>query len=147
MHKNKAFTLIEIMVVVAIIGMLAAFAISMMVRSRMTTNETVAIASCKTIASACQSYYSVNIPHTYPSSLVLLGGAAGGPAYIDSSLVSGLRSGYTFTYALTTPVSFTVNANPEFIGRTGNRFFYTDETGRMTAKTGGSAGPNDPSVS
>lgn len=146
--NRKAFTLIEIMVVVTIVSLLAALSISMMLRNRITTNEIVAITSCKTIVSACQSYFSSNIPHSYPPDLATLGVTGPlGPSYIDTSLASGVKAGYAYTYSLTSPVSFTVNADPQFPGRTGNRYFYSDETGRITAREGGAAGPGDAPVS
>ncbi len=146
--KNKAFTLIEIMVVVAIVALLAALAINIMVRSRMNANETVAIGSAKTVASACQSYYAVSVPHEYPDTLAELGVAgASGPAFIDTSLASGTKSGYIYTYQKTSVVTFVLYIEPQVPGRTGERFFYTDETGLMTARRGGRAGPGDPSVS
>ena len=143
---RKGFTLVEIMVVVAIVGLLAAFSISMMLRNRMTTNEAIAIGACKTIVSACQSYYTSTLPHVYPPSLAALGTGGAGPSYIDSQLASGTKSGYNYTYVLVNQVSFTVNANPSFPGRTGSRYFYTDETGRITAREGGAAGPGDTEV-
>jgi prepilin-type N-terminal cleavage/methylation domain-containing protein len=142
--KKSAFTLIEIMVVVAVISILATVSISMMLRNRMTTNETVAITSCRTIVSACQSYYAANLPHVYPATLAALRGT--GPSYIDSRLAAGQRSGYNFIYSLISPVSFTLYAEPTAPGRTGNRYFYTDETGKITAKEGARAGPGDPAV-
>jgi len=146
--NKKAFTLIEIMVVVAIVAMLAALSISMMLRNRVTTNEIVAITSCKTIVSACQSYFASTIPHSYPPTLATLGVAGpSGPSYIDTSLAFGVKAGYTYTYSPISPVSFTLNADPQFPGRTGVRYFYTDETGRITAREGGAAGPGDASVS
>ncbi|NQT96078.1 MAG: type II secretion system protein [Candidatus Omnitrophica bacterium] len=145
--KKRAFTLVEIMVVVSLIGLLAALAVSLMLRNRMTTNETVAIANSKTIGSACQSYYAMTTPNLYPPNLQLLGAAGPtGPSYIDVTLASGLKSGYRFIYTRTSAVTFTLFAEPQAPGRTGNRFFYTDETGRITANEGGRAGPGDTPV-
>ena len=146
--KNRAFTLVEIMVVVGIVALLAALAINIMVRSRMNANETVAIGSTRTVNSACQSYYSVVIPHEYPDSLAILGvSGVTGPSYIDTSLASGTKSGYIYTYQKTSVVTFVLYVDPQVPGRTGERFFYTDETGRTTANKGGRAGPSDPSIS
>jgi len=146
--KQTAFSLIEIMVVVSIISLLAALSISMMMRNRITANETVAITSCKTVVSACQSYFSSIVPRSYPLNLSVLGQAGPlGPSFIDSGLASGVKSGYSYTYLLTSPVSFTLNADPQFPGRTGVRFFYADETGRITAREGSAAGPGDAPIS
>jgi prepilin-type N-terminal cleavage/methylation domain-containing protein len=146
--KNRiAFTLVEIMVVVSILALLAAISIPMMLRNQITANETTAIASCRTIVSACQSFYSYSIPRVYPADLAVLGTAGpAGPAYIDSVLASGAKSGYDFTYARTSMVSFTLNADPQVPGRTGVRYFYSDETGRISASEDGPAGPGDPSI-
>jgi type II secretory pathway pseudopilin PulG len=145
--KKNSFTLVEIMIVIAIIVVITGLSIPLMLRNRITANEAVAIASCKTIGSACQSYYTMIIPHSYPPNLATLGIAGPtGPSYIDTGLASGQKSGYDFIYNLTSPVSFTVNANPTFPGRTGVRYFYTDETGRITGRQGGQAGPADSPV-
>ena len=145
-RADKAFTLVEIMVVVAIVGILATLAISMVLRNYMTSNETVAISACKTIISACQSYYVGTSPHRYPASLNVLGGSGLGPAYIDELLASRVKSGYRYTYRATTPVTFTLGAEPVFPGRTGGRYFFADETGKITASTTGPAGPDDPAI-
>ena len=141
------FTLVEIMVVVSILALIAAVSIPMMLRNQISANETTAIASCRTIVSACQSFYSYSMPRTYPETLVELGTAGPtGPAYIDVVLASGAKSGYNFTYNRISPVIFTLNVDPQAPGRTGVRFFYSDETGRITGREGGQAGPGDPSI-
>ncbi|UCH12244.1 MAG: prepilin-type N-terminal cleavage/methylation domain-containing protein [Candidatus Omnitrophota bacterium] len=142
--KKSGFTLVEIMVVIAIVATIAAIAISSMLRSRLNANETIAIASCKTIGSACQSYFSTE--DTYPSSLAYLAAPASNPPYIDDELAGGEKAGYEFTYEWINPVSFTLNAAPAYSGRTGERCFYTDETGIITYKKGAPAGPDDPAV-
>lgn len=142
---RSGFTLIEIMIVISIITILAVFAIPSYLRSRITANESVAIASCKAITSACQSYYA-NRGNTYPSALTDLISPNSDPPYIDTLLSSGTKQGYTFTYNLVTSERFTLNAAPQTSSRTGVRYFYSDETGIVTVNSTGQAGPNDPPV-
>ena len=146
--SNQAgFTLVEIMVVVSIVIILATLAISLILRNRITTNEAVAITSCRTISSACQSYYAGSLPHAYPDTLARLGPAQSDPPYIDSAVATGSRSGYNFIYTPSEDtVSFVLLAEPVVYQRTGNRYFYTDETGKTTAKEGETAGPDDPAL-
>ena len=149
MHNKcvAGFTLVEIMVVVSILALLAVISIPMMLRNQINANETIAISSCRTIVSACQSFYTYNMPRMYPTDLSILGAATEtGPAFLDNALASGTKSGYNFTYNRTSPFAFTLNADPQLPGRTGNRYFYSDETSRITAREGGQAGSGDPEI-
>ncbi|MDD5291949.1 MAG: type II secretion system protein [Candidatus Omnitrophica bacterium] len=146
-RRKSGFTLVEIMVVVAIILIVMTLALPNILRSRMNANEVAAIAHCRLISTACQSYYSNSIPHVYPNSLEDLIEPNSSPAYIDTTLASGEKQGYIFTYDLVNEDSFTLNAAPRTPGRTGVRYFYTDETGVIRNKNDEEAGPDDPPVS
>ena len=145
-QRQKAFTLIEIMVVVAIVATLAALAVSSMLRSRMNANELGAIAGCRTIATGSQNFYNNNNPHTYPSALSDLTSPASTPAYIDSVLASGTRQGYTYTYVLVDAEHFLLNADPVSPGTTGTRHFFVDQTGVLRANAAVAATETDPPV-
>ena len=145
--KNSGFTLVEIMVVVGIIMIVLTLALPNMLRSRISANEAAAVANCRLISNACQGYYANVIPHTYPLSLEGLIEPTSNPPYIDTTLATGTKQGYLFTYAFVNDDSFTLLANPKNVGRTGNRYFYVDETGTITNKEGGKAGPDDNPVS
>ena len=134
------------MVVVAIVSTLATLAMVSMLRSRMNANEMGAIASLRTISNGAQNYYAQVSPHAYPAALTDLAAPASNPSYIDSVLAAGTRQGYAFTYTWTDADHFTCRGNPTTPGRTGNRYFYVDETGRITANMTGPAGPTDPMV-
>ena len=138
MKKNqKGFSLIELLIVVAIILIIAAIAIPNLLRSRMAANEASAVGSMRTINTACVTYSTNYNTVGYPPSLVSLGPAATATSssadLVDSVLASGTKSGYTFVFtpdATNTPsTGYTVSANPQNRGTTGQSGFYTDQSG------------------
>ena len=147
-HKRfgTGFTLVEILIVVAIVMTLATLAISSVLRARHNANEMAAVAACRTIVTACQNFYSNTYPHAYPSGISELIAPVSDPPYIDSVLASGTKQGYNFVYNRVNSESFTLNANPKVLGKTGSRYFYADETSVIKASSTGQAGPGDPVV-
>ncbi len=139
---HKGFTLVEIMIVVAIIALIAAIAIPNLLRARHNANESAAIANGKTLVGAIESWRANQTPPAYPANLAALMNAV--PAYIDTVLGSGTKQGYTFAYALTNANQYTLNVNPVTVGTTGTRRFFVNETGVMRVNATGAAGPGDP---
>ena len=147
MKANKGFTLIELMIVVAIIAIIAAIAIPNLLRSRMSANEAAAAGAMRTISTAEVSYQTAafedadgdgNGDYGTLASLAAPGG--GSPPFIDQVLGGGTKQGYTFvaTPVAGTPAaatSYTCTANPLSPGRTGVRSYFVDESGviRFTA--------------
>lgn len=131
--KRGGFTLVEIMIVVAIIALLAAIAIPNLLRARHNANETAAIGSLRTISTASESYRAAQTPTTYPANLGVLAGAI--PPYIDATLGLGTKQGYNFAYALVDANRYTCTASPVTPGTTGTRVFVVNESGVIT--TGG----------
>jgi type IV pilus assembly protein PilA len=129
---KRGFTLVEIMIVVAIIALLAAIAIPNLLRARHNANEAAAIASLRTISVACESYRAAQTPPDYPADLDTL--ATETPPYIDAGLADAVdedneRQGYFFTYSRTNPNQYTCTASPAVSGTTGTRVFFVDESG------------------
>ncbi|HUJ40836.1 MAG TPA: prepilin-type N-terminal cleavage/methylation domain-containing protein, partial [Candidatus Acidoferrales bacterium] len=99
--REKGFSLIELLIVVAIILIIAAIAIPNLLRSRMAANEASAVGSLRTINTACVTY-STTYGIGFPGALTSLGTSGGvsstGAQLIDNVLAGGSKSGYTFTY-------------------------------------------------
>ena len=141
LRSRHGFTLVEIMIVVAIISLLAAIAIPNLLRARHNANEAAAIAALRTISTACESFRAAQTPPSYPANLAALGSAT--PAYIDGGLAGATaagtaRQGYFYTYAFVNANQFTCTASPAVSGTTGTRVFFVDESGviRLTNVSG-----------
>lgn len=128
------FTLIEIMIVVAVIVLIAAIAIPGLLRSRLNANEATAIASVKTISWAATTYRAGN--PNYPSNLSEL--SDNSPSYIDAVLASGTKQGYNFSFSGDAN-TFNLTATPVNQDITGVRSFFVDEGGVIRSSANGTA--------
>lgn len=147
-NKQKGFSLIELLIVVAIILIIAAIAIPNLLRSKMAANEASAVATLRTLTTAAISYSTTY--GSYPANLASLGPSAT-PTSTSADLVDSVlgvdpakKSGYTITYTGTgTPVStYTITAVPNSPNVTGFRTFFTDASGVIRANNTGSGTAN-----
>jgi type IV pilus assembly protein PilA len=149
-NRAKGFSMIELLVVVAIIMVIVAMAIPNLLRTRMTANETSAVGSLSTLNSASVTY--LTIYGGYPATLASMGpGGTASPTsadLIDSVLASGTKSGYNFLYSAAPkdPAgrvnAYTIKADPSTPGTTGQKSFFTDQSGAIRSNTAGPADAN-----
>jgi len=146
------FSLIELLVVVAVILIIAAIAIPNYIQSKMRANEASAAQSLRNISTA-ELVYSTTYGINFSASLTQLSGTAIIPdqnnaGLIDENLASGVKSGYIFKYTpLTTDAqgntaTYSINADPQSPS-TGQRHFYTDQSCVIRSNVTGPAGPTD----
>ena len=161
--SSRGFSLIELLIVVAIILIIAAIAIPNLLRSRIAANQASAVGSLRTLNTA-EVTYATTYNTGYSSTLgdlgpaggtpvataaglvdeVLSGSAAGGPTAMSSS-----KSGYTFTYTPGgTDTSNKINtysftATPISVGTTGTNYYYTDQSGVIRQNSTAVAGSTD----
>ncbi len=138
-RTQKGFSLIELLIVVAIILIIAAIAIPNLLRARIAANEASAVGSVRTIVTA-EVTYSSTWGTGFAASIANLGGvnpcvaSAAAACLIDPVLAAGNKSGYKLAAPGGAAVggivpTFAVSAVPQTVGQTGQRAFCSDESG------------------
>ena len=130
-RKRRGFSLIELMIVIAIILIIATIALPKLNRAKMYAHETAAIKTIQTIHTAQTQYQSQF--GRFAASLTELGPPASGQPgpqsadLIDNNLAGGEKSGYKFTVT-GNPAGYIISAVPVAYNSTGSRSFYSDQT-------------------
>jgi len=162
MNKNpRGFSLIELLIVVAVILVIAAIAIPNLMRSRVAANQASAVGSLRVMnpaeATSSSTYggYTPTLGYLGPPSTGTTP-VPSGAELIDSLLSGGspganesAKSGYTFTYSAGVAdgsgkiYSYSITASPITPGTTGNNYYYTDQIGVIRQNSTAEAGSTD----
>jgi type IV pilus assembly protein PilA len=146
------FSLIELLVVVAVTLIIAAIAIPNYIQTKMRANEASAVQNLRNISTA-ELLYSSTYGINFSTVLIQLSGNGINPdknnaGLIDEVLASGTKSGYVFTYTQLTvgpnghTATYSLSADPQS-ATTGHRHFYTDQTCVIRTNIAVQAGPTD----
>jgi type IV pilus assembly protein PilA len=153
MKRQKGFSLIELLIVVAIILIIAAIAIPNFIRSRMAANEASAVSSLRSVNTAEVAYFTTYPNQGYSPTLVSLGGVAPcavatvtSACLVDDLLANASaaatgKSGYFFTYVpgAAPATTYSITGQPNNPGTTGQRGFFTDQTAVLRYAVSGAA--------
>ena len=153
MRRQKGFSLIELLIVVAIILIIAAIAIPNLLAARMSANEASAVASVRTINTAMITYVA-NYPDVgFATTLAVLGPDANpctpssaNACLIDSVLSAGVKSGYNFTATGAggpPAVQYYTTATPVSVNQTGGRSFCAVEDAVVRVDPTGAASSSE----
>jgi len=139
MNRVRGFTLIELMIVVAIIAIILAIAIPSLMNARKAGNEASAVNSIRTMTTCNEQYRTRFLAYAPALTNLQVTG------YVDSVLASGTKAGYSFAYSAGTS-SYQITAVPVDPGASGDRGFYVDATGVIRFEPTGAATSTSPHI-
>jgi prepilin-type N-terminal cleavage/methylation domain-containing protein len=126
---KRGFTLVEVMIVVAIIALLAAIAIPNVLRGRTSANETAAIGNLRALVSSLEMFRSVNngfpLTAAWVADMYTTPDPDFGPPSFNVAMTGQTIQGFNWTYTAATANNYSLLAVPAVLGTTGSRSFFT----------------------
>ena len=127
-RKNQGFTLVEIMIVVAIIALLAAIAIPNLLRAKISANDALAKSTLRSLSTASETFATANTGN-YPGDIGSLTGAT--PPYINKAYCATVVSGFNYTCSFEAG-SYAFTGTPVTVGTSGTTTFTITTGGVLT---------------
>ena len=154
-QSNEGFSLVELLIVVAIILIIASIAIPNFIKSKMRANEAAAVQNSRNITTA-EVVYSTTYGIGFSNGLTPLSGNSAivdqnNAGLIDDVLASVIKTGYIYTYVVLTTdangnvTSYSLNADPQTT-TSGQLHFYTDQSAVIRSNSAVAAGVSDPPI-
>ena len=138
-QRRGGFTLIELMIVIAIIAVVVVIAIPNLLRARIQSNESATIQNMRAILSAQAAHHAAK--NAYAAEMEELVNAD--PSFLEHDFLQEPLAGYVFLFA-GDGETYTINANAMRWGRTGVRGFFSDASAVIRYKVGGPADAESP---
>ncbi len=148
---KPGFSLTELLVFVALLLLVAAVAVPRLTHSQLASNEASAMQSLREVHQAESVYTSRHPDKGFSKSLADLADLGSASQNFDPNLAAGHKGGYTFTYVPGEQANgairtYTITAVPDKVGDTGQRRFYSDESGEVRYNASGPADTASPVI-